>query len=332
MNHVSRIAAVLILGGALALSAGTPLSKAAQNGDFDRVKELVNGGEQVNERDKWGWTPIMWSVYYKYFPITEFLLSKGADPNLQTEKSSGSIAVGATPLLIAAYYGMDDQADLLVSKGAKPEIADANGKTPLAFATEFSFTGVIEALNKAGKPAVAAAAAPGAPATTATDAGAVAATTAASSSKLSKPYTKLVVAPFLCAPEITKDYPTALGECQANALAVLRSKKGFERVDLKEEGKTPDETTLVATVQITEMRITSGAARFWVGAMAGSSYVKAKVTLVDPVTGKVEREQVLNTENNAFGAAWTGGSSDRSIPKDMGAIVAAFIITTTYGQ
>ena len=46
-----------------------------------------------------------------------------------------------------------------------------------------------------------------------------------------------------------------------------------------------------------------------------------------PGLTKAEREQLLTTENNAWGAAWTMGSSDRSIPKDMGAIIAGYILT-----
>jgi hypothetical protein len=108
---------------------------------------------------------------------------------------------------------------------------------------------------------------------------------------------------------------------------VLTDRKGFDKASMRVEGQALDRSTLLVKVEVTELRITSGAARFWVGAMAGNSYVHAKVTLVDGASGKVEREQLLTTENNAWGAAWTAGSTDRSIPRDMGAIIAGYVIT-----
>jgi hypothetical protein len=77
------------------------------------------------------------------------------------------------------------------------------------------------------------------------------------------------------------------------------------------------------------MRIVSGAARFWVGAMAGSSDMSMRLTFTDAATGTVTREKLLSTANNPFGAAWTFGGSDRSLPADMGRIIGEYIAAIT---
>ena len=309
----------LVLGASLTLHAGPGLIKAAVKGNLDTVKEKLAAGEGVNEVDKYGWSPLMWAVYYRYLPITQYLLEHGADPNLQATSAYSQIAKGATALTIAGYYGLDDQAEALVSHKANVALADANGNTAADYARQYGFSAVLEVLAKGGG------------ASGGVSGGASSATVSlgkgVDGTHLSKAYAKVAVEDFTTTREISRDYPSAISECQTNALAVMLEKKKFQSVEMAIAGKAHDASTLLVKVEVTEMRITSGAARFWAGAMAGSSYVHAKVKLVDGATGKVEREQLLTTENNAWGAAWTGGSSDRSIPKDMGAIIAGYVLT-----
>ena len=322
MKYLAKLTAVFIMGGSIALSGGTTLSNAVISGNLESVKACMKGGEKVNELDKWGWTPLLWAVYDRYLPITEYLLANGADPNIQADKAYSSLSKGATALVIASYYGLDDQAEALVNKGAKVDIVDGNGKTAMDYAKQYEFTAVVDILTNGGGVKSGAV-------TTShkTDLG-----KGVDGSVLSKTYSKIVLEDFTAKKEITKDYADAVTDCQTNALAVILQKRGFEKVEMATAGKSYDASTLLVSVEITELRIASNAARFWVGAMAGSSYVHAKVKLVNGASGKVEREQLLTTENNAWGAEWTGGATDRSIPKDMGAIIAGYIITVAGKQ
>jgi len=59
--------------------------------------------------------------------------------------------------------------------------------------------------------------------------------------------------------------------------------------------------------------------------MAGSSYMYIRMTLVDAETQKVVRDEDFNSTNNVFAAAWTFGSTDRSLPSDMAEIMADYI-------
>jgi hypothetical protein len=144
-------------------------------------------------------------------------------------------------------------------------------------------------------------------------------------SPLAKPYRTIVVSDFETSAEIAKDYPNAARECQANTVWALQEKKAYQAV---ESGKPPAarrDGTLLVNAKITDMRIVSGAARIWGGAFAGSSSMEVAVTLVDAATNTTVREKKLSSANNPWAAAWVGGSSDHSLPADVGKMVAEYV-------
>ena len=150
MSYITKLTLGLILGTSMALHGGAALIKAATKGNLESVKKCVANGESVNEADKYGWTPLMWATYYRALPVMEFLLEKGADPNLAAAYKYSSFPPGTTALHLAAYYGQDNQVSLLVKKGAKAGLADGNGKTALDFAQQYGFTAVLELLGGKG--------------------------------------------------------------------------------------------------------------------------------------------------------------------------------------
>jgi len=143
--------------------------------------------------------------------------------------------------------------------------------------------------------------------------------------KLAKKYDTLLFAPFTIKEELAKDYPQAASELQSSTMTALQMGKQFAEVDAVSGNVAGSAGTLIVNAKITEMRIVSGAARFWGGAMAGSSGVELELRLVDSVSKKVVREEKLSSWNNAWGAAWTGGSTDNSLLSDMGKITAQYI-------
>ena len=332
MHSVQRMATLLLLGGSLCFSSAAPASRsvpaqttladAVSAGDREQAKARLAAGDDVNGFDKAGWTPLMWAVFDRHLELTEFLLAQGADPDLQAQRARRGLAKGATALIIASYFGQDLQAAALLEKGARPEIADDKGRTAMSYATEFEFRQVQVLLAKAAG-------------------GALPALTEGEKSELgpdvdltplAKSYARLVADPFKTAPEFTRDYPTAMAECQAGAMGLLALRKGFERAEMKQEGQTLEEDTLLLQVEVLDMRITSSAARIWAGVLARKSYLHVAVKLVDASTGKVEREQRLRSENSVWGAAMTMGSTDRSLPMDMGRIIAGYVLTVAGKQ
>jgi curli biogenesis system outer membrane secretion channel CsgG len=142
---------------------------------------------------------------------------------------------------------------------------------------------------------------------------------------LAKKYQNIVVRDLTSSSEIRKDYPEALQECQANLIGSLATQKAFKSVALAKPGKKFPARSLVVQTRVSDIHIVHGAARFWAGAFAGSSYMNLDLKLTDAATGKVVREKEISSSNNAWAAAWVGGSSDRTLPADMGKIVAGYI-------
>jgi curli biogenesis system outer membrane secretion channel CsgG len=145
----------------------------------------------------------------------------------------------------------------------------------------------------------------------------------ANDAPLDAAYTNIMVAPFDGSDEVKESYPEALDESHSALMAALIKQGRFQQVGKALTG-SPDGWLIVET-EVPEMRIVSGAARFWGGAFAGSSNMIMNVKLVDAKTQTVVREKRLESGNNAFAAAWTYGSSDRSLPTDMGNIAASYL-------
>jgi curli biogenesis system outer membrane secretion channel CsgG len=148
---------------------------------------------------------------------------------------------------------------------------------------------------------------------------------AAPTAKLAKSYSKVLCYGFTGTPEVSKDYPTAAADVQHSMLTALGTKNSFKEVGVAKGGKT-DAQTLLVKANITQVRIVSGAARLWGGAMAGRSNVALDLQLIDGGTQKVVHAEKLSTANNPMAAAWTGGSTDHSLLSDMGKIVAEYIM------
>lgn len=138
-------------------------------------------------------------------------------------------------------------------------------------------------------------------------------------------YRNVVVSDFTTTQQIQNDYPDAVNQCQANLVWALENKKLFESVVRNKSGLKYPAGCLLVQASVPDMRIVHGAARFWGGAFAGSSYMNVDLKLIDAATQKVVREKQISSANNAWAAAWVGGSTDQSLPSDMGKILAEYI-------
>lgn len=114
---------LLCWSSALLAAQSGDLIAAARAGDLEQVKKLVEGGANVNARDKDGATPLLWSVVTSKREVAAYLIAHGADVKAG--------AAGITPLHIAAALGMTDTAELLIAKGADVNARENGGMTPL---------------------------------------------------------------------------------------------------------------------------------------------------------------------------------------------------------
>jgi uncharacterized protein len=84
------------------------LVRASHQGDLAAVRKLVESGADVNSVGEHGMGPLL-----TFEPrVVEYLLSKGADPNLQTNESGDPILAGV------AYFNHVECVRLLLSAGA----------------------------------------------------------------------------------------------------------------------------------------------------------------------------------------------------------------------
>jgi hypothetical protein len=130
------------------------MTKSAINGDLNGVKSYVAKGENVNQIDSSGWTPLLWATYYNNYPIVEYLLDNGANPNVQSTKAMGDILPGSTALIVAAYYGQTDTVKIILAHSADKNIKNNSGETARYLAEKYSFTEVVDLLDKGVSPAV----------------------------------------------------------------------------------------------------------------------------------------------------------------------------------
>lgn len=95
------------------------LHHAARTGDLVTAKKLVALGNNVNEKDLFGSTPLHMAAMYGHKPVVEFLIQKGAELNAKTYKMDD---FALTPLDLAAQYSPNTETfSYLLSKGADPQ-------------------------------------------------------------------------------------------------------------------------------------------------------------------------------------------------------------------
>jgi hypothetical protein len=141
---------------------------------------------------------------------------------------------------------------------------------------------------------------------------------------LARKYDRIVFQKFEFEPAIETDYPGAVAECEKSALEAVIAAKIFASAARETAGEKGS-GTLLAKARVTNLRIVSPAARMWGGAFAGSSEMSLQLKLTDASTGALVREKELSTNNNPWAAAWTWGNSDRSLPTDLGRMVAEYL-------
>ena len=130
------------------LEDATPLHRAAWNGDMVTVMEQLESGVDPNIRDDLQRTPLHFAAYkgristtpvedrvvgepdpgnYQTAEMVEYMLEKGADPNLRDKDES-------TPLMEAVPNGHTEIVEMLLKAGADPDIENRHGESPLSVA------------------------------------------------------------------------------------------------------------------------------------------------------------------------------------------------------
>ncbi len=123
--------------------ADLPLYRAASNGRIERVRDLLDGGADVNAISDGDGTALMAAIYSGHDDIARELVARGADPDI--------IALGdGTALIAAAHEGEDGVVNLLLEAGADPNLGAPGDGTPLIAAARFGNPRTVNLLLEAG--------------------------------------------------------------------------------------------------------------------------------------------------------------------------------------
>lgn len=155
-GDVSAIRFLLANGEQLAsLGENLDLNGAAYHGHWRLCEFLIENGANVNHPlPDTGETPLHAALSkanrWKYTPLVKLLLAHGADPNHPTipgQETGGFMrdcrTKGETPLHRAAAFGNEEDVRLLTAAGAKLDVLDANGDSPLSWASWYLRPGAI---------------------------------------------------------------------------------------------------------------------------------------------------------------------------------------------
>jgi hypothetical protein len=104
--------------------------RAIETGDLELLKSYLEKHPDINCVFSNGRSGLYYAIVYEQFNITEFLLQRGADPNL--------IVSGNATLNWAIKYNRARIARLLIEYGAEVNEQDKNLNTPLIYAAEIN--------------------------------------------------------------------------------------------------------------------------------------------------------------------------------------------------
>jgi len=124
---------------------GRIIKSIKDNIELSSLKEMSLNGENVNECDKIGRTPLIYATIDNKLDLVRMLINNGADVNIFDK-------LGFTPLHYAAQNYCLEIAKVLISNFANVDAKDIHGNTPL-FKAVFNSQGrgeIIELLRTNG--------------------------------------------------------------------------------------------------------------------------------------------------------------------------------------
>lgn len=119
----------------------TALMIAAAEGHREVVQYLLSKGANPNLRNRHGRTALMFPVNYRFLAIAKLLIDKGADPNAVDEQGRGMV-------IVATEKNYPDVLKLLLAAGARPDVKTSDGKNALQVAEAQGFREIVQLLKK----------------------------------------------------------------------------------------------------------------------------------------------------------------------------------------
>jgi ankyrin repeat protein len=122
----------------------TPLHRAVSEGQLDEIRQLVEGGAQLEAFTAYLGNPMHVAASGGKPEVVELLLKLGAD--VDPRRRTGRF----TPLHDAANFGHFKNVQILLDAGAEVDAQDDHGRTPLWYAAGHSHRKIVELLLERG--------------------------------------------------------------------------------------------------------------------------------------------------------------------------------------
>ena len=117
--------------------------RASEKGNLERVRQLIQDGQDVNRGNSYGWTPLMLAAAHGHDQVVQELIRAGADVN-------GKDNIKLTALHLASRWGHSSVIKTLAEAGANLNVQDKWGMTPLMWAACWGCANVVVELIRAG--------------------------------------------------------------------------------------------------------------------------------------------------------------------------------------
>jgi len=95
------------------------LHQAVRDHDVKQIEQLLAQGEGIDDKDWLGYTPLHWAVYFGYPDLVELLISKGADPNIQSDTGRFALEIARAMTSPEEKFDFTNLEALLRKLGAK---------------------------------------------------------------------------------------------------------------------------------------------------------------------------------------------------------------------
>ena len=116
---------------------------ACRKGALERVRQLIQDGQDVNIGDSITWTPLMYAAHYGRDQVVRELIRAGADVNGKDNDKQ-------TALHMASWRGRSSVIKTLAEAGANLNVQDKRGVTPLMEAAGEGHANAVVELIRAG--------------------------------------------------------------------------------------------------------------------------------------------------------------------------------------
>jgi len=131
--------------------ASEALRSAAENGEVDEVRELLEAGASVDARDQdYGATALILAASENRIEVVELLLQHGADIDAQAVGAEDGEAKGFSGLMLAAMFGHEEMVTLLLQAGANTRLREGQGETAADLARSEGHEAIASLLESSG--------------------------------------------------------------------------------------------------------------------------------------------------------------------------------------